>query len=348
MIDYWLLGPIEARDNGRAVDIGGPKQRALLTILLLSANEPVSRDVLVDRLWGECPPAGAQHTLEVYISRLRKALESAAGSQVVLTRPGSYLLRAPGERIDVGRFECLAGQGRRALAAHAPVRAAEDLREALALWRGAPLADVGDEPFAQAEIARLNELRAGVIEDRIEADLALGRHEDVVGELEALIAAQPLRERPYQHLMLALYRCGRQAEALAVYQSARRVLVDDLGIEPGPGLKRIERAILEQDVSLDPPAPRPALLASAPAVGERPPQGAVTRRRRMLAAAGAVLTVILALLTGGSSGPRGSTASLTAGPDTVGVIDGSRDLLSEVVTGDGRPGWGSSVNWCRA
>jgi DNA-binding SARP family transcriptional activator len=136
-------------------------------------------------------PAGAQHTLEVYISRLRKTLEPTAGGSVVLTRPGAYLLRAPSERIDIGRFERLAGEGRRALAAGAPGRAAVFLREALALWRGAPLAEVSDEPFAQAEIARLNELRAGVIEDRIEADLALGRHGDLVSELDALIAAHP-------------------------------------------------------------------------------------------------------------------------------------------------------------
>ena len=271
MIDYRLLGPIEAGVNGHALDIGGPKQRALLTILLLSANRPVSRDVLADRLWGECPPAGAQHTLEVYISRLRKTFEPVTGGPVVLTRPGAYLLRAPRERIDVHRFERLAGEGRRALAANAPGRAAAGLREALALWRGAPLADVSDEPFAQAEIARLNELRAGVVEDRIEADLALGRHGDVVSELEALVAAHPLRERLYQQLMIALYRCGRQAEALAVYQSARRVLTEELGIEPSPGLKRIERAILEQDVSLELPGRQGKPQAIASARGERPP-----------------------------------------------------------------------------
>jgi DNA-binding SARP family transcriptional activator len=256
VIDYRLLGPIEAGVDGGVLDIGGPKQQALLAVLLLSANEPVSRDVLVDRLWGERPPAGAQHTLEVYISRLRKTLEPVAGGPVVLTRPGAYVLQAPGERIDVRRFERLAGEGRRALAAGAPGRAAAVLREALALWRGVPLAEASDEPFAQAQIARLEELRAGVLEDRIEADLALGRHGDVAGELEALAAAHPLRERLYQQLMIALYRCGRQAEALAVYRSARKTLVEELGIEPGPGLKRVERAILEQDVSLDPPALR--------------------------------------------------------------------------------------------
>jgi DNA-binding SARP family transcriptional activator len=157
----------------------------------------------------------------VYVSRLRKTLEPAAGGPVVLTRPSAYVLQAPGERIDVRRFERLAGEGRRALEASAPGRAAADLREALALWRGAPLANVGDEPFAQAEIARLEELRAGALEDRIEADLALGHHGDVVGELEVLAAAHPMRERLYQQLMIALYRCGRQAEALAVYHSAR-------------------------------------------------------------------------------------------------------------------------------
>ncbi len=254
MIDYRLLGPIEAGIDGRVLDIGGQKQRALLAVLVLSANQPVSRDVLVNRLWGERPPAGAQHTLEVYISRLRKALEPAAGGPVVLTRAGAYVLQAAGERIDMRRFERLAGEGRQALAEDAPGRAAADLREALALWRGAPLADVSDEPFAQAEIARLEELRAGAIEDRIEADLARGRHGDVVGELEALAAAHPLRERLYQQLMIALYRCGRQAEALAVYYSARKTLVEELGIEPGPDLKRVERAILQQDVSLDAPA----------------------------------------------------------------------------------------------
>ena len=341
VIDYRLLGPIEAGVDGRVLEIGGQKQRALLAVLLLSANEPVSRDVLVNRLWGERPPRGAQHTLEVHISRLRKALEPAAGGPVVLTRPGAYVLQAPGERIDVRRFERLAGEGRRALAEGAPGRAAAVLGEALALWRGAPLADVGDEAFAQAEIARLEELRAAVLEDRIEADLALGRHGDVVGELEALAAAHPVRERLYQQLMIALYRCGRQAEALAVYRSARTTLVEELGIEPGPGLKRVERAILEQDASLDAPA-----IAATKA--ERPSSVAAARRARLLTAAAAVLLVTVALLLGGSSASRGPAASLMAGPDTVGIVDGSRDVLSGVVTGTGRPGgiaYGAGATW---
>jgi YVTN family beta-propeller protein len=348
VIDYRLLGPIEAGINGYALEIGGQKQRALLTILLFSANEPVSREVLIDRLWGGCPPAGAQHTLEVYISRLRKTLKSAADEAVVLTRSGAYLLRVPSERIDIGRFERLAGEGRGALAAGAPGQAAAFLSEALALWRGAPLAEVSDELFAQAEIARLNELRAGVIEDRIEADLALGRHGDVVSELEALIAVYPLRERLYQQLMIALYRCGRQAEALAVYRSARRVLIQELGIEPGPGLKRLERATLEQDVSLEPPARHSEPSAIASTGRERPLSAGAAHRTQLLSAAGAVLAVTLALLVGGSQGPRGSGAPVSAGPDTVAVIDGSQDILSRVVTGTGRPGGaahGAGATW---
>jgi YVTN family beta-propeller protein len=349
VIDYRLLGPIEAGVNGHVLDIGGRKLRALLVILLLSANEPVSRDVLVDRLWGEHPPAGAQHTLEVYISRLRKTLEPAAGGEVVLTRPGAYVLRASGEHIDVRRFERLAGEGRRALAANAPGQAATDLRAALALWRGAPLADVSDEPFAQVEIARLEELRAGVIEDQIEADLALGRHRDVVGELEALVAVYPLRERIRRQLMIALYRCGRQADALAVYRSARRVLAEELGIEPSPGLKRVERAILEQDVSLEPPARVGGPQATVPAGDERPRSAAAAYRTRLLTAAGAALALAVASLIGGASiGTRGPSAPVVAGPDTVGAIDGSRGVLSGVVTGAGRPGgvaYGAGASW---
>jgi DNA-binding SARP family transcriptional activator len=173
VIDYRILGPVEAAADGRVLDIGGVKQRALLAILLLRVNEPVLRDVLADQLWDDHPP-GARHTLEVHLSRLRKTLDPAAGREVVVTSPGGYALRAAKEQLDVRRFECLAGEGRRALAEDAPGRAEAALREALALWRGEPLAEVSCTPFAQAEIGRLQELRAGVIEDRIEADLALG------------------------------------------------------------------------------------------------------------------------------------------------------------------------------
>ncbi len=338
MIDYRLLGPLEVGANGRAVEIGGPRQRMLLAMLLLRPNQAVPRDVLVDQLWGERPPAGAQHTLEVYISRLRKTLEEATGCRLVVTRPGAYLLRVEGDQVDVNLFERLAGDGRQALAANAPAEAAADFRRALALWHGAALADLSYQPFAQAEIARLEDLRADVIEDRIEADLALGRHAGVVGELKSLVAACPLRERRQEQLMVALYRCGRQPEALAAYQSARHAMVEELGIEPSPALQRVERAILAQDAWLDPPprAVPPGARAQADG-GERSLAGAA-RRRRLPAVAGTTLAVTLALLITGSSRGAGGSAPVTAGPNTVGVIDSSRNALSAVVTGTGRPG----------
>lgn len=343
-MDYRLLGPVEVGVNGQTLDLGGLKQRALLAILLLRANEPVPRDVLVEQLWGEHPPAGAQHTLEVYVSRLRQALEQAGDRQPLATRPGAYLLRVGADELDVHRFECLARQGRQALAANEPQQAVDRFREALALWRGAPLADLRYEPLAQSEITRLEELRAGVIEVRIDADLALGRHAEVVTELESLAAAHPLRERLHQQLMIALYRCGRQAAALAAYQSARRVLVAELGIEPSPALQRLQRAVLAQDGWLDLPAHAVAGPA-APDGARRVPLAGTARRARLLAAAGTALVVTLALLLAGPlSGPR----SLAAGPDTVAIIDGGRNVLSAVVSDVGRPNgvaYGAGAAW---
>ena len=343
-----MLGPIEAGVDGRRLEIGGRKQRALLAILLLSANEPVSRACLAERLWGERPPTGAQHTLEVYVSRLRRVLEPAAGCEVVLTRPGAYLLRTAEERIDVRCFERLAREGRCALAANAPGQAAADLRAALALWRGTPLIGVGDESFVQAEIARLEELRARVIEDRIEAELALGGHADVIGELGALVEAYPLRERLYQLLMVALYRAGRQPEALAVYQSARRVLVGELGIEPSPALQKVERAILVQDAALD--APPWAAPAPAPgrAGGGRLPSAAGARRARLLLPAAVGVGLVVALLAAGVLAGRRGASPATAGPDTVAVVDAGRNVLAGDVTGVGRPGGvadGAGATW---
>jgi ABC-type transport system substrate-binding protein/DNA-binding SARP family transcriptional activator/streptogramin lyase len=349
VIGYRLLGPLEVTVDGISVDLGGLKQRALLAILLLNVNRPVHRDVLVDRLWGEHPPAGAEHAVNVYIWRLRKTLQAVSGTQAVVTRQGAYLLQASEEQVDVALFERLAGEGRRAVAAKDPGRASVVLGEALAFWRGAPLADFRFEPFAQAEIARLEELRAGVVEDRIEADLAQGRHADVVSELEALVAADSLRERLHQQLMVALYRCGRQADALAVYQKARRTLAEELGIEPSQALRRLERAILEQDPSLDPPPGTGSRRAPAPAPGNGRrliPVG-TAGPKRMLAvtsatAAGAVL------LAGGLAILPATQASLRAGPNTVAVIDGSRNTVSAVVAGAGPPGgvaYGAGATW---
>ncbi|HEY2125843.1 MAG TPA: BTAD domain-containing putative transcriptional regulator [Streptosporangiaceae bacterium] len=355
MIEYRLLGPVEVGADQHALDIGGHKQRVLLAVLLLSANEPVSRDVLIDRLWGEHPPAGAQHTLEVYVSRLRKALEPAAGGQVLLTRPGGYLLQVAAERIDVCRFERLVEQGRGKLAASAPRQAASSLRAALRLWRGCALGDLSGEPFAQLESARLEELRLGAVEDRIEADLALGRHAAVVSELEALAAEHPLRERLHGQLMIALYRSGRQADALEAYQSARRILVEELGVEPGPALQRVETAILQHDAALDPPGAAPPGQppdrqppdSRPPAAGPGRPQPAGTgvRHKKTLLAAATALVLTIGLLV--TAATRGS-AHVTSGPDTVGVIDAAQAELSAVVTGVGRPGgaaYGAGATW---
>ena len=347
MIGYRLLGPLEVTVDGTAVDLGGLKQRALLAILLLHANQPVHRDVLVDRLWGGHPPAGAEHAVNVYVWRLRKTLQAASGTEGVVTRQGAYLLQATEDQVDVALFERLAAEGRRALAAEAAGRASAVLGEALALWRGAPLADVRFEPFAQAEVARLEELRAGVVEDRIEADLALGRHARVVGELEALVAADPLRERLHQQLMVALYRCGRQADALAAYQKARRTLAEELGIEPCQALRQTERAILEQDPSLDPPPGTGSRRAPAPGNGSRLTPAAAAHPKRLLAVTG-VAAAVVALLVGGLAILPATRASPLAGPNTVAVIDASRNAVSAVVAGAGRPGgvaYGAGATW---
>ncbi|MFL5853421.1 MAG: BTAD domain-containing putative transcriptional regulator [Solirubrobacteraceae bacterium] len=248
MVEFRLLGPLEAVVDGVPVVLGPPQQRAVLALLLLNANEVVSRDRIVDELWGERPPATAAKLVQVYVSALRKLLDP--DRRLLLTRPPGYLLRVEPEGLDLQRFERLVGQGRAALAEGSAATAGERFHEALALWRGPALADLAFAPFAQAEIGRLEDRRLDAVCDRIEADLALGRG-GVVGELEALVAEHPLRERLRGQLMLALYRSGRQAEALAAYQDARRALVDGLGLEPGRELRELEQAILRQDPGLD-------------------------------------------------------------------------------------------------
>jgi YVTN family beta-propeller protein len=331
MIDYRILGPLEVSADGRAIEIGGPKLRALLVILLLRANEAVPRDVLAHELWGEQPPDGAQHTLDVYISRLRKALDAAANGPVVMTRAGAYSLQLADGRLDVNLFERLIEEGKGALAGNAPDQAAAKFRAALRLWRGPALADLANAQGPRADVTRLEELRLGAVEDRIEADLALGRHEDVVGELQALVANYPLRERLHGQLMIALYRGGRQAEALAAYRAARRTLVEEVGLEPSPALQRLERAILQQDDSLDLPGQTPGVVPVA-RTGQ-PRLTGPARKMRLLAVAGAV-AVAGALLVGVTT--RGS-AQLTAGPNTVGMIGGGQARLTAVVAEVGRP-----------
>jgi DNA-binding SARP family transcriptional activator len=256
-MDFRILGPLEITHEGTTIPLGGRKQQALLALLLLHPNETLGADRLIDELWGERPPAGAAKTLQMQVSRLRRALADAGGdgtSGLVATRGSGYELAVDPERLDSHRFEALTREARQQLAAGRPARALELLERALSLWRGPALGELAYEPFVQNEIARLNELRAGAQEELIEAKLALGRHADVIGPLAALIDEHPFRERLRGQLMLALYRSDRQADALQAYQDARMVLVEELGIEPGARLRELERAVLAQDPGLHLPA----------------------------------------------------------------------------------------------
>ncbi|NUT55489.1 MAG: AfsR/SARP family transcriptional regulator, partial [Thermoleophilia bacterium] len=243
-MEYRLLGPLELCDGERRVALRGPRQRALLAALLVSVNEAVPESVLLERLWGDEQPASGSAALRVRVSQLRKLVGDA-----IVTRPPGYMLSAPAESLDSLRFERLVGEGYR-IAAQDPEHASAVLRQALALWRGPALADVGPLPFAEAEAERLDELRLAALEHVLEAELALGRHAEAVSELDALVAEQPLRENLRRLLMLALYRSGRQARALDVYRRGRARLVDELGIEPGEALRELEAAILRHDPEL--------------------------------------------------------------------------------------------------
>jgi DNA-binding SARP family transcriptional activator len=248
MLEFRILGPLEVVNDGAPVPLGGAKQRATLTILLLNANTVVSVDRLADDLYSGAAPATAVTQVQRQISELRKVIGDASAIE---TRSPGYALRISAAALDLHEFELLAEQGSDALAQGDPERAAAVFRQALALWRGEPLADVGYEDFAQRAIQRLEQVRLNVLEQRLEADLARGRHADVVGELEELTAEHPAHERFHAQLMLALYRAGRQVEALAVYKRARSALLDEFGIEPGPALQAVERAVLTHDSSLD-------------------------------------------------------------------------------------------------
>jgi predicted ATPase/DNA-binding SARP family transcriptional activator len=232
------------------MELGGPKQRAVLALLLLRINEVVPRERLIDELWGEAPPPAARETLKVYVGRLRKLFPAEGHPPRLVTGGGGYSLELDPEQLDLHRFTSLAEAGSRALADGDAGRAATLLREGLALWRGTPLADLGAATFAPSERHRLEGLRLAALEQRVEADLALGLDRELVGELEQLVLEHPFHERFRAQLMLALYRCGRQAEALEQYRRAAKLLVDELGIAPGSELKELERAILEQDPSL--------------------------------------------------------------------------------------------------
>jgi DNA-binding SARP family transcriptional activator len=244
-VEYRILGPLEVWHEGTPVQIRGSRQRALLALFLLHANEVVSSDRLIDQLWGPEPPEAGGTALRVRVSQLRKAL--GTGARDLQTRAPGYVLQLTDDQVDLRRFERLVAEADRVDHEVASTK----LREALALWRGPPLDEFAYEQFAQPAIARLEELRLVAVEKRVEVDLALGRHVDLVPELEALVEEQPLREAFRRQLMLALYRSGRQGEALELYRRTRQALVEGLGIEPAPALQELEQAILRQDPDLD-------------------------------------------------------------------------------------------------
>jgi DNA-binding SARP family transcriptional activator len=246
-IRFRILGPLEVQADGGEVRLGGQKPRALLAVLLLHPNEVVPADRLIDELWGGDSRETGAGPLRVNVARLRKALPEG----VLTTRSPGYMVSVAPDELDLHRFERLVDEGRGLLARGLAADASQRLHEALSLWRGPALAEFAYESFAQSAIARLDEIKLAATELRIDADLALGRHDELIGELEALVAEHPLRERLRGCLMTALYRSGRQAEALDAYQNARRALVDELGIEPSPSLQELERAILRQDVALE-------------------------------------------------------------------------------------------------
>ena len=263
-MEYRILGPVEVIEGGRAVAVGGSRERAVLALLLASANRVVSAERLADDLWAGEPPARAVQSLQVFVSRLRKALREAGGDGVIVTQPPGYSAQVPPDSLDATRFEALVAAARRQSGEGAYEQAAGTLREALALWRGPALADVADGPIARAEAARLEEARLAATEERLEAELACGHHADLIAELEALTRAHPLRERLWGQRMLALYRCGRQVEALRAYQELRQFLIEEVGIEPSPSLASLETAILQQTPHLEWQPPATAVTSPEP------------------------------------------------------------------------------------
>lgn len=311
-MEFRILGPLEVVDGERPLALRSGKERALLAFLLLHANEVVPSARLIDELWGERPPPTATKILQNTVSHLRKAL----GDGRLLTRGHGYELRVSAEEVDLRQFRRLAEEG----------RAASDgakLREALALWRGPALVDLRDETFAQHASLDLDEEHLGVLEDRIAADLAEGGGAELVPELERLVREHPLRERPHGQLMLALYRAGRQADALEAYQRARRALLQELGLEPSPRLQELEHRILNQDPELEAPPRPPRPLEPVPSP--------TRRRRRAALALVAVALVAVGVVVGILYVPENHRAPLVAKPNSVAVVDPSHNRLVAVV-----------------
>jgi DNA-binding SARP family transcriptional activator len=335
-MEYRILGPLEVAHEGEPVPLGRPKERLVLAVLLLHANEFVSRERLIDELWGPAPPPTAKKAVNVYISQLRKAL-ARNGHDPVSTADGGYRLGVDDDELDVSRLRQLLATARERESAGELEEAAELLREGLALWRGPTLSGLLLESHGREEISQLDELRLTALMDRIDCDLALGRHEAVLGELHVLVGEHPLRERLRAQQMLALYRADRQADALDAYRQARHDLIDELGIEPSESLQRLQQAILQHDPALEMPAGTAATNGTAPvpvataaaAPAALPPRSRRRRpalRRRYLVAAGlaavvAVAATVAILSTrGGGAKPPSSPVSYV-GSNNLAIID---------------------------
>jgi DNA-binding SARP family transcriptional activator len=324
LVEFAILGPLEARAGGEPIPLGGPKQRALLAMLLLEAGRVVSLDRLVDSLWEGEPPATAVASLQNFVAQLRKAL----GPDAIETRAPGYLVRLEPEQLDVAKLRRLVDEAR----ANEPVRRAELLDQAVGLWRGEPLAEFRYEAFAREEIARLEEFHVALLEERAEAKLAIGAHGELVAELEALVRAHPLRERLRAQLMLALYRSGRQADALEAYREGRELLVEQLGLEPSPLLRGVHASILRQETF---------------AVG----RGAIPEVEHFEEVAAALLAGKVTVVVGSDSEPLASELARRFGLETVtpelarvsqavAVLNGAGplyDTLHTLVEVDGEP-----------
>ncbi len=309
-LEFRLLGPLEVEVGGRRIPLRGQHQRALLALLLLHANEVVSSDRLIDELFPDSSPERAANALQARVSRLRRLLDR--DGDVLVTYPGGYRLDVTLEQVDVTRFERLFAEGREALATGDPATAAATLQEALALWRGPALVDLSRLDFAQDEIRRLDELRLAAVMERIEADLTLGGASELVPELEALVAVNPLQERLRGQLMLALYRAGRQADALEVYQRTHKLLNDELGLEPSRALRQLQRSILEHDPELSLPRSKSVVATAAKRPGAR---------RSALIAAAALTTAAMAAAVAFAVHGRASSSPVLVRPDTLDRID---------------------------
>ena len=321
-LSFHVLGRLEAYYDDVALDLGPRKQRAVLALLLLNANRVVSTERLIDDLWGDSPPSTARATLQVYVAGLRKALPSSGAS--LLTRAPGYVLELGPGALDLDRFTQLRAEARES---SDDGRRAALLHEALMLWRDAPLPEFRTEPFSTAVVAQLDELRLAALEERIDADLVLGRHSTVVTELESLVAEHPYRERLRAQLMLALYRSGRQADALDTYQAGRRVLQDELGLEPGKELRELEAAILRQDEAL-------SIAPHVPAADREPPPSTSRLSRRAAIGVGIGGLAAVALGVGVTAFRSRATGGVQVQPLSVGVLDQeTRRIVAEISVG---------------